>query len=138
MAKYKLDIENDYSFETIGICANVSDYRLCWSINKALSIQLVKEEDYCLENKKGEKDFFSFYSYYDEADHVEFYLFRNLSDRQRHLIPEKDQIDYFIVIRNNYIFDLNEILMKIKEIDSILTAFIFDVNALKSKENLIF
>ena len=63
---------------------------------------------------------------------------KNTSNQFNHLIPEKDQIDYFLLIKNNYTLEINNILTSLKELDSILTAFIFDPEELKSKSNLIF
>ena len=81
---------------------------------------------------------YSFYSFYDEFEHIEYYLVKNLSNNYRRLIPEKDQVDYFLVIKNNYTLEISDILASLKRIDSILTAFIFDPEELKSKGNLVF
>ncbi|MCG8575682.1 MAG: IPExxxVDY family protein [Flavobacteriales bacterium] len=138
MAKHKLIIEEEYEFELIGICSNYSDYRLCWGINKALNIQLSKGNDYEVTLKKEGENKYSFYEYYDEDEHIEYYLIKNLSNTYKRLIPEKDQIDYFIIIKNNYVRDVNDMVTRLKGIESILTAFIFDVEELKSKSNLEF
>ncbi|NOQ71003.1 MAG: IPExxxVDY family protein [Crocinitomix sp.] len=138
MAKHKLILEDDFSFELIGICSSNADYRLTWGINKALSIALHKDEDLNIYVKKEGDHLYSFYSYYDEFEHIEYYLVKNLSNNYRRLIPEKDQVDYFLLIKNNYTLEINDILASLKRIDSILTAFIFDPEELKSKGNLVF
>ena len=138
MAKHKLIFEEDYSFDLIGICSSNADYRLCWGINKALSIALKKDEDLSVHLKKEGEHFHSFYSFYDASEHIEYYLVKNISTNYKKLIPEKDQIDYFLLMKNNYTLEINDILTALKSIDSILTAFIFDPNELKSKSNLIF
>ena len=138
MAKHKLILEDDFSFDLIGICSSNADYRLTWGINKNLSIELQKDEDLSLHVKKEGDHLYSFYSYYDELDHVEYYLIKNLSNNYRRLIPEKDQVDYFLLLKNNFTVGINDILTSLKRLDSILTAFIFDPNDLKSKSNLVF
>lgn len=138
MAKHKLILEDDYSFELIGICSSNADYRLTWGINKALSISLEKDADLNIHIKKEGDHLYSFYSYYDELEHIEYYLIKNISNNYRRLIPEKDQIDYFLLIKNNYSLEINDILTSLKVIDSILTAFVFDPDELKSKANLVF
>lgn len=138
MAKHKLILEDDFSFELIGICSSNADYRLTWGINKSLSIALHKDEDLSIHVKKEGDHLYSFYSYYDELEHIEYYLVKNLSNNYRKLIPEKDQIDYFLVIKNNFTLEINDILTSLKGIDTILTAFIFDPESLKSKGNLVF
>ena len=138
MAKYKLLLEDDYDFDLIGICSSHSDYRLCWGINSALGIVLAKSDDYAIRTKKEGDHLYSFYEYYDEIEHVEYYLVKNVSNNFKKLIPEKEQVDYFLIIKNNIILDINNTLNSLKKIDSILTAFIFDVEDLKSKANLLF
>ena len=138
MAKHKLFLEEDYAFELIGICSSHPDYRLCWGINKALAIALNKAEDYSVYGKKSGEHLHSFYEYYDEEEHIEYYLLKNVSNNYQYLVPEKDQVDYFLILKNNYVKDINDTLIQLKSIDSILTAFIFDPSELKSRGNLIF
>ncbi len=138
MAKYKLLFEEEYEFELIGICSSHSDYRLCWAINNSINIKLEKEDDYSVFGKKDGEHLHSFYSYYDEDEHVEYYLIKNVSNNYKRLVPEKDQIDYFIIIKNNLVLDTNNLVLELKKNDSILTAFVFDPNELKSKDNLVF
>jgi hypothetical protein len=138
MAKHKLLLDEEYDFQLIGICSSNSDYKLSWAINQHLNIQLRKGDDYSiLENKEGEH-LHSFYQFFDEVEHLEYYLIKNISTNFQRLIPEKDQVDYFLVIKNNFVKDLGSILEQLKEIESILTAFIFDPAALKSKSKLVF
>ena len=136
--KHKLVLEEDFNFDLIGICSSNADYRLCWGINNALNIALAKTEDLGIKVKKEGEHLYSFYSYYDEAEHIEFYLVKNLSNQYRKLIPEKDQIDYFLVVKNNFTQEINDMLTRLKRVDSILTAFVFNPDELKSKEYLVF
>lgn len=138
MAKHKLILEDDYSFELIGICSSNADYRLTWGINKALAISLEKDKDLEIVVKKEAIHHYSFYSFYDEIEHIEYYLIKNISNNYRRLIPEKDQIDYFLMLKNNFTLEINDILTSLKGIDSILTAFVFNPDELKSKANLVF
>jgi len=138
MAKHKLFAEDDYSFELIGLCSMHSDYRLCWNINQALKIQLTKVDDFVLFSKKDGESAHSFYQFLNDPDNIEYYLIKNISSNFKPLIPEKDQIDYFLVIKNNFTRELNDILTSLRENESILTAFIFDTDELKSKANLLF
>lgn len=138
MAKHKFTFDEEFDFELIGVCSSHSDYRLCWGINTALSISLVKEKDYSILEKKDGEHLHSFYAFYDEEERVEYFLIKNVSNNFKHLIPEKDQIDYFIIIKNNFVKDIEVMLAAIKELDCVLTAFIFNPNELKSKLNLVF
>src|SRR5690606_17480310 len=102
MAKHKLSLDEEFDFHLIGICSSHSDYRLSWGINQALFIQLEKGEDYAVLERKDGEHLHSYYEYYDEIEHVEYYLIKNVSSNYQLLIPEKDQIDYFLVIKNNF------------------------------------
>lgn len=138
MAKHKINFEDDYSFELIGICSNHSDYRLSWNINQCLKITLRKADDYILNSKKEGESAHSFYMYIDENDQLEIYLIKNTSFNYKLLIPEQDQIDYFLVLKNNFGEDIESILARLKENESVLTAFSFEPSTLKSKANLLF
>lgn len=138
MAKHKLSFDEAYDFQLIGICSSHSDYRLSWGINQSLGIQLEKGADFSVVGKKKGEHFHSFYDYFDEEEHIEYYLIKNVSNNYQRLVPEKDQVDYFLVIKNNFVQEINDLLIKLKENESILTAFIFDPNELKSKSNLVF
>ena len=138
MVKYKLQLEEDYEFDLIGICSSHTDYRLCWAINKGLGIKLAKGEDFSTHSKKDGENLHSFYEFYDEEEHTEYYLLKNVSNNYKKLIPEKDQIDYFMIIKNNTLREIDDILVSLKSTESISTAFIFDAVELKSRTNLIF
>ena len=97
-----------------------------------------KDRDLSLNFKKEGEQSHSFYTFYDELDHIEYYLVKNASRNYKKLIPEKNQIDYFLIIKNNYTREINDILTSLKRIESILTAFVFDPETLKSKDNLVF
>lgn len=138
MAKLKLELDDDYDFDLIGICSSFTDYRLCWGINQSLSIRLERSEDYSVENKKDGESFFSFYEYFNESTEEDYFLIKNQSYTYKKLIPEQDKIDYFLIIKNNYETNIDDLVTKLKALDSVLTAFSFNVEDLKSKSNLIF
>lgn len=138
MAKLKLEVDEDYDFVLIGICSSYTDYRLCWGINQALSIRLERVEDYSMQNKKDGEFFFSFYEFFNEQTEENFFLIKNQSYNFKKLIPEHDKIDYFLIIKNNYDTEIDDLLQKLKALESVLTAFSFDAELLKSRSNLIF
>ena len=138
MAKHKLVWEDDFDFDLIGVCSSNSDYKLCWGINRVLDIGLSKGEDYNVFKKKEGECLHSFYEFFNEDTHEEFYLIKNQSFNYKLLIPEQDKIDYFLILKNNYSYEISDLIAKLKQLDSILTAFSFNVDDLKSKSNLVF
>lgn len=139
MAKHTLQLEDDFNFDLIGLCSHQSDYRVCWALNEHLGLHMCKSlEPFMVSGRKGEVvSSHSFYEWYDEDNAVEFFLIKN-KHNTKFLIPEKSQIDYFLVIRETGAIEVDDFLTKIKEISSILTAFIFEPGELKSSSKLIF
>lgn len=139
MAKFTLTIEEDLNFDLIGICSHQSDYRICWAINNQLGGTLVKSiEPYMVSGKKGDVvSSHSLYEWDDEEENVAYYLIQNKNDG-KFLIPEKSQVDYFLAIKEAGIVNIDAVLSKIKEIQGVLAAYIFDPYELKSAGKFIF
>lgn len=137
MAKFTLTLEDDFNFLLVAICSHSKDYRLSWFLNQGLGISLVKGED--LEMKrKSELYSFSFYSFEDPKEKLEYYLIGNKC-LNAHLIPEEKQTDFFLQIKGPMQLQmLNETIKKIKDIPVVLTAYELDAYELKSRKNLIF
>lgn len=139
MAKYTLDIENDFNFDLFGICSHEGDYRLCWSINAQMGLRLEKSiEPYMVSGKKGNIiSSHSFYEWKDEEERVSYYLIKNKNEG-KYLIPEKAQIDYFLVIIESGVKDADKFLNELKSLNCVLTAFSFDPYELKSANRILF
>lgn len=137
--RHLLSLETSVDFELIGICSHHSDYRLVWGLNQELRLQLAKCDDlFAITNKKGQiVSEHSYYFWYDEENLVEFYLIRNKSEG-KFLIPERNQIDYFLVVRENILLDMEELLEQVKKINSVMAAYLFDAETLPSAEQIIF
>ena len=137
--RHLLSLETSVDFELIGICSHHSDYRLVWGLNQELRLQLAKCDDlFAITNKKGQVvSEHSYYFWFDEENLVEFYLIRNKSEG-KFLIPERNQIDYFLFVRENTILDLDDMLEQIKKINSVMAAYLFDPEALPSTEQIVF
>lgn len=139
MKKIVLNIETDYDYDLIGFCSHYNDYRVCWAINENLQLNFTKsEEAFMVSNKKGEIiSSHSFYQFMDEKNSLQFYLIQNKSNKQ-FLIPELAQIDYFIVVKDAGIIDVNAFIKNLKNTNGILTALSYDPSLIKSSKNLIF
>lgn len=137
--RHLLSLETSVDFELIGICSHHSDYRLVWGLNQELRLQLAKCDDlFAITNKKGQVvSEHSYYFWFDEENLVEFYLIRNKSDG-KFLISERNQIDYFLFVRENTILDVDDMLEQIKKINSVMAAYLFDPETLPSTEQIVF
>lgn len=162
MAKHTLDISYDYDFLLIGISSHEKDYRICWALNKKLSLDLKKTDSLEIKGKKHTTpSYFSFFVFDKEEDFLEFSVIANFSenktmdlksnslfgleDENEHhsdnelLIPEQKQMNYFFVVRGEITDEqADELVKQIREIDVVLTAMRIDATQLKSKQNLIF
>ena len=139
MAKHVLKLEASVDFDLIGICSHHPDYRLCWALNEQLTLQLTKaNEPFCVSNKKGGIiSEHSFYEWFDETNHIEYYFIKNKGGG-KFLIPEEPQIDYFLVLRENSILEVPELISNLKQNSGIITAIELDACNLKSADKLIF
>lgn len=138
MGKHTLEIEYDYDFVLIGISSHEKDYRICWALNNQLGLNLVKTDALEIKDKKQDDlSFFSLFSFELPDEFMEYFIIANRSEKGL-LIPEQKQVDYFFIIRGEIENDkVMEMIRLIKESSLVQTAFRVDVNALKSKQNLI-
>ena len=142
MSKNKLNIELSFEFLLIGLISTVKEYKLAWSINKALDIQLVKAEDIHLEFFKGSDMYISNYLFTTENSLMRLLRNKTISNHQSantYLLTELNRFDYFITIEGfEDTFTTEELKEKLQAIKDIQYLQFFDPNDLKSKENLIF
>lgn len=138
MGKHTLEIEYDYDFVLIGISSHEKDYRICWALNNQLGLNLIKTDALEIKDKKqDEPSFFSLFSFELPDEFMEYFIIANRSEKGL-LIPEQKQVDYFFIIRGEIENEkVMEMVKQIKESNLVQTAFRVDVNALKSKQNLI-
>lgn len=151
MAKTKLLLEYDYDFLLIGIISPYPDYKLSWSLNKTLEIDLQREEDMVLPSMEGkdkgltlgfdeqvEIPTFAFFKYDNEDLHLMYTLVANHS-KSALLIKEEQRVDFFLIIGGSYDeIDIEQLLQQVKSDKHVITAFEIDPNRLKSKQNLLF
>nr|WP_299204758.1 IPExxxVDY family protein [uncultured Brumimicrobium sp.] len=139
MAKYTLSLEDDFNYDLIGLCSHQGDYRVCWSINERIGLRLQKStEPYMVSGKKGAiTSSHSLYEWFDEEENVNYYFIQNKNEG-KFLVPEKAQIDFFLVIKDAGVVDVESLLGELRKISCILTAFIFDPYELKSANKFIF
>ncbi len=137
--KYVLDDEYEYDFRLIGISCHEKDYRICWGLNNQLKIDLAREEESIevISKKSNRYSTHTLYTYYNEDTENEYSLLSNRSN-MGYLVPEQAHADYLLMVKENYPINFEDMIMQIKGLPFILTAFEVDVFQLKSKENLIF
>ena len=138
--KYHLENDYEYDFSLFGICCHEKDYRLCWAINSSLKLSLSKTRetiDVMFSKKENRVGAFTIFKHEKSDGNESLFLIANKSIYGS-LIPEKNHVDYFLLVKNSSDIKPNQFIDKINSIPFVLTAQVIDVNVLKSKENLIF
>ena len=136
MAKLKLDGEPRPDVFLIGISSHVNDYRLCWSLNLSLGLELGRRaED--ITGKGPERT-----AHYSAFDHAEEETQANITLISNHapdgvLVPDQRQADYFLVVDEASSLRPDEILEQVRNAEFVLTAFPLDIINLKGGYKLL-
>ncbi len=142
MKKNKLVVDYEFNFKLLGLISTAKDYKLAWSINIALAIKLVKNQDLKIEFVNDKHLIISNYIF--ETENSSLRLLKNktlevVDPAFSYLLPELKDFDYFIIIEDSAdSFSATEVINKIKKISWIQYIAKLDTVKLKSKENLIF
>ena len=91
----KIQIASFDDTTVIGINSSLPDYKLAWSINKQLSIDLVRYDD--LEFEGAEFSFF----YYTAGENYNVYNLVSLVRKDRVLYSFNPRLDYLFLIQNS-------------------------------------
>ena len=142
------DLENDYTL--IAIHSNTESYKLAFEINQKLKIQLKR----CTYDVyfDGNNSLFDLYKHISETYNTKLYLILNKSVSEKKfkdqllfdnlsessfLIPELKKVEYLLKIEGGG-FNIQNLLRKLNELDSIISCYKAKIKATKSKYNLIF
>jgi len=142
MRKRKLEAEFDYNFILFGLISALKEYKLAWLLNSKLDLQLDKTKDIEIDFLKSQNLIISNYLF--ETEHSSFRLLKNKSadqfdDNRAFLIPELKRFDYLILVQGfDDTFSTKDLKNELSSISSVQYVQHFDVEDLKSKENLIF
>lgn len=105
----------------IGINTSLPDYKLAWSINKQLSIDLVRYDD--LEFEGAEFSFF----YYTAGENYNVYNLVSLVSKDKVLYPFNPRLDYLFLIQNTLSAERQTNIMRgLREIEGIGHAFVLE------------
>lgn len=142
MAKNKLQVIYDFDFLLLALNANVKPYKLAWSLNKELKLNLVKADN--IEIGFNEERSLSIQNFLDSTEFQTVRLIRNRAEDldgayNAYLLPELKNFDYLLLLENETnTFDENVFISEIKQIPFVQFTTKIDIQSLKSKDNLIF
>jgi len=140
MSKKKLEVEIGVEAAVIGVVTSLKDYKLAWKINQVFKIELIMDEDLVISLANNSKVIVSNYCY--QTNFLKINLIKNKGiDKAKatYLAPELPQIDYFMLIEGEEFFmNVEDAVLKLKEVDGISFVQLIDISKLKSKDNFIF
>jgi len=134
---HKLTEKEDYRFKLAGISSADNDYKLSWSLNQNLGINLVRIDNLEIYHKRLDgKQAFSQFEYYDEDSMMQYRLISNRSING-YLLEEMTNLDYLLQITGETEAGWLELLIgKMNNIEGIILAFPLDPSKLKSRKKL--
>ena len=156
MQVHALDLEDfcEEEYSLIGIHSTLEDYKLAYLLNKNLKTRFYKAKEDLKFVKEKKEASFSIYNYENIKYDYDWFLIANsyrrenqtvsnelllTSETKTYLIPEKKKVDFFLKICGEIEYEfVMKTINKIKQIDSVITAYSIDKNTLKSKDFLIF
>ncbi len=114
-------------FTIFGISCHLKDFRLSFLLNKMLELEFAKMEDF---------KSYSFYFCRDEDHYNGYYLLGNRGPDSI-LLPELKQTDFILLIEGPFKkIQKEQLLIKIREIQNVLTAFEVRFETIKNYETL--
>ena len=136
MAKFKLDLDPDPEVFLIAISSHVNDYRLCWSLNNGLGLQLARRtDDIQDEGPEGSAHFCVFDQPGIDGEPSWTLVANHAPDGV--LVPEQRQADYFLVMGTDSIQTPEEVLETVRKTQFVLAAYILEANTLKSAHKIL-
>lgn len=136
MAKLKLDLEPDPEVTVIGISSHVHDYRLCWSINRAVGLALARRTADISDDAGGRLAQYSVYDHVDDDTQGRWTLVNNHSG-DGILLKEQRQADYFLVVDNEEAERTPDLLDRVRTAEFVLTAFALPFRQLRAGHKLL-
>ncbi|WP_300433780.1 IPExxxVDY family protein [Christiangramia sp.] len=156
--KVLLEVEDEH-FNLIAIYSSLEGYKMAYFLNKYLKIRLERERKDVDFNHTEYDALYALFSHKDSNYYYSLELVANkfkgepkkilssgslfkeeeLSPQEVHLIPEYNQVDFFLKIGEEILpKEFNRILQTIGHIPGVQAAYAIDIENLKSKQNLIF
>jgi hypothetical protein len=158
MATYRLSIDDfdEPEYVLIAIHTPLEDYRLAFTLNRALQLQLAANPSGVSVKTKDGEAFFSRFSY-QNPDGIVWELLQNKTELRResaepqdlfgetkasvvsrsYLLPEFKKVDYFLKIDTDGESETGAMTAILNELESISTAYPVDDQLVKSRNNLI-
>lgn len=161
MAHHKLQLDDDFkeAYSLIAIHCSEEAYKMAYILNKFVGLRLKRKTEDLEFSIKGKNAAFSLFEFEDYVQYTTYYLVSNKCRSEiispvgskglfnsdlpetviTHLLPEHKKADYFLKVQSDFeIIPLRKLIFEINEIKEVISAYIINVEELKSESNLIF
>ena len=136
--KIKLEIDDEIEFPILGISTALGDYRLAWELNSKLNLKFecsVEGTYFSIPNKSKKMVDYDYYSYASEEDMSKFFLVKNKQQGST-LFSDRERLDFFLVLRDNYTYDIEDLILDLRKIKGIIAVFSFSSSEFEFSEYL--
>ena len=134
--KIKLELEEETEFPILGISSALGDHRLAWELNTNLSVGFQKAAvPFTLPNKNKKMMSYEYYIHENEDDQCKFFLVKN-KQQASVLFTQNEKLDFFLILRENYKYDIQEFINRLRELNGIVAVFPFTSNDFEFSEYL--
>lgn len=134
MALKRLKIDSDADAFVIAISCHQKSIKFAWEVNRALKCELQATQEYPDNIYFIQKlDGHAYFNWTNPSERFTLHLISNHGEKSL-LVPSQKQIDYFLVVTGFYEeLNFEDALKKIKQIESVLTAFPVTLDKVKTK-----
>ncbi|MBL8001941.1 MAG: IPExxxVDY family protein [Flavobacteriales bacterium] len=136
VAKYRLEEPVDPEVMLVGISSHVNDYRLCWSLNRSLGINLARRRNDIIEPGPRKELHFAVFEHVDDIHNVRWTLVNNHGD-DGVLVKEQRQADFFLVVDEQAPISAADLLQQVRGSEFVLTAFPLAYQDLRTGHKLL-
>lgn len=136
---HKFTLDEDTEFSVIGLSTAFSDYKLAYELNSNLDLKIVlhKEKLEIIDPKSKEQVSFRVYHFFDEENLTKYYLVKN-NQNLKFLFPEKPKMDFFLLVRDNFVFEMDDLIHRLRQINGIVATFKLENSEFYAAEYLTF
>jgi len=123
----------------IGIVAPVSDYQLCWQLNRIFMMDFRNNTDIEIQLKRKERNYyFAVFQYNEPVNSLVHYLYNNQYDGE-YLLPEFKRLDFLYLLKGDKVADdtCRHIMEGIKQIASVQLVMELTHDKIKNKAHMI-
>jgi hypothetical protein len=136
MAKLKLEPSPDPEVIIVGISSHVSEYRLCWSLNRALELGLTRRRNDLLDEDQLHSSRHAAFDHEEPDTPARVSLVRNLGSAG-HLLRDHQHADYFLLVDDELGDRWPDLVARVRAADFVLAAFPLALDQLRQGHKLL-